>query len=100
MSAYNIYIVEDDEWYGKILEYHFSLNPDYKVTRFGTGKDLLDNLYQQPDLITIDFSLPDMAGDKLYKRIREINSQIPVIVISGQQNITIAVNLLKMGVSD
>ncbi|MBB3058160.1 sigma-54-dependent transcriptional regulator [Mucilaginibacter gotjawali] len=100
MSVYNIFIVEDDEWYGKILEYHFTLNPDYKVTRFTTAKDLLNNLHLQPDLITIDFSLPDMAGDKLYQKIREINSQIPVIVVSGQENITVAVNLLKMGVSD
>jgi len=100
MSVYNIFIVEDDEWYGKILEYHFSLNPDYKVTRYTNAKDLLNNLHLQPDLITIDFSLPDMAGDKLYQKIREINSQIPVIVVSGQENITVAVNLLKMGVSD
>jgi DNA-binding NtrC family response regulator len=100
MSVYNIFIVEDDEWYGKILEYHFSLNPDYKVTRYTTAKDLLNNLHQQPDLITIDFSLPDMPGDKLYQKIREIDSQVPVIVVSGQENITVAVNLLKMGVSD
>jgi len=100
MCVYNIFIVEDDEWYGKILEYHFSLNPDYKITRFKTAKELLNNLHLLPDLITIDFSLPDMAGDKLYQKIRDINSQIPVIVVSSQENITVAVNLLKMGVSD
>src|ERR1700760_2421190 len=100
MPGYNIFIVEDDRWYGEILQYHLSLNPDYKVTRFETGKDLLDNLYLQPDLITLDFSLPDMQGDKLFKKIREINSQIPVIVISSQEKIAVAVNLLKMGVSD
>ncbi|TWI95543.1 DNA-binding NtrC family response regulator [Mucilaginibacter frigoritolerans] len=100
MSAYNIFIVEDNRWYGEILQYHISLNPDYKVTRFETGKELLDKLYLQPDLITLDFSLPDMLGDKLYLKIREVNSQIPVIVISAQENIAVAVSLLKMGVSD
>ncbi|MCR8556572.1 sigma-54 dependent transcriptional regulator [Mucilaginibacter sp. BJC16-A38] len=100
MSAYNIFIVEDDKWYGEILQYHISLNPDYKVTLFETGKELLDKLYLQPDLITLDFSLPDMLGDKLYQKIREINSQVPVIMISSQENIVVAVNLLKMGVSD
>lgn len=100
MSTFNIFIVEDDSWYGEILEYHFSLNPDYKITRFETAKDFLNNLYKQPDLVTIDFSLPDMSGDKLYKKIREVNSQVPVIVISSQQDIKIAVDLLKMGVSD
>lgn len=100
MSAYNIFIVEDDKWYGEILQYHISLNPDYKITRFETGKELLDKLYLQPDLITLDFSLPDMLGDKLYQKIREINSHVPVIMISSQENIAVAVNLLKMGVSD
>ena len=71
MDAYNIFIVEDDTWYGEILEYHISLNPDNKVTRFETAKDFLDELYLQPDLVTIDFSLPDMQGDKLYQKIRE-----------------------------
>jgi DNA-binding NtrC family response regulator len=100
MSTFNIFIVEDDKWYGEILEYHFSLNPDYRITRFETAKDFLNNLYLQPDLITLDFALPDLSGDKLYKKIREVNAQVPVIVISAQQNITVAVNLLKMGVSD
>ena len=100
MSVYNIFIVEDDKWYGEILKYHISLNPEYRVTRFETAKECLDSLYLQPDLVTIDFSLPDMPGDKLYKKIREINSTVPVIVISSQDKITVAVDLLKMGVSD
>lgn len=100
MSAYNIFMVEDDKWYGELLQYHISLNPDYKITRFETAKDCLNKLYLQPDLITIDISLPDMQGDKLYQKIREIDKQVPVIVISSQEDITVAVNLLKMGVSD
>lgn len=100
MSAYNIYIVEDDPWYGEILEYHLSLNPDYKVTRFESGKDCLAKMHLKPDLVTIDFSLPDITGDELFKRIREASPHVPVIVISSQEEVTVAVNLLKMGVSD
>lgn len=100
MQAYNIYIVEDDPWYGEILAYHLSLNPDYKVTRFENAKDCLAKLSAKPDLITIDFSLPDMSGDELFKKIREVNPNIPVIMISGQEEVSVAVNLLKMGVSD
>jgi len=100
MNTYNIFIVEDDKWYGEILQYHISLNPDYKVTRFETAKDFLDKLYLQPDLVTIDFSLPDMTGDKLYQKIRQVNATVPVIAISSQEKIAVAVNLLKMGVTD
>lgn len=100
MAAYNIYLVEDDPWYGEILEYHLSLNPEYRITRFETAKDCLAKMYQQPDLVTIDFSLPDMTGDKLYEKIKEIQPQVPVIVISAQENISVAVGLLKKGVKD
>lgn len=100
MSAYNVFIVEDDPWYGEILDYHLSLNPDYKVTRFESGKDCLAKMHLKPDLVTIDFSLPDITGDELFKRIREDSPHVPVIVISSQEEVTVAVNLLKMGVSD
>jgi len=100
MEPYSIFIVEDDPWYGEILEYHLSLNPDYSITRFTSGKDCLDNLHKKPDLITVDFSLPDMTGDKLFEKIRAYNDQLPVIVISGQEEITVAVDLLKKGVTD
>jgi len=100
MNAYNIFIVEDDPWYGELLEYHLSLNPDYKIARFETGKDCLNQMYKQPDLVTIDFSLPDLAGDRLYQKIREVDPTVPVIIISSQEDIKVAVKLLKMGVSD
>jgi DNA-binding NtrC family response regulator len=41
-----------------------------------------------------------MPGDMLFEKIREINPNVPVIVISSQENIMVAVNLLKSGVSD
>ncbi|MFZ4056708.1 MAG: sigma-54-dependent transcriptional regulator [Ferruginibacter sp.] len=100
MPSYKIFIVEDDPWYGEILSYHLSLNPDYQISRFTTAKDCLANLHQHPDLVTIDFSLPDMLGDQLYLRIREINKLIPVIMISGQEQISVAVKMIKLGVTD
>ncbi len=100
METFKIFIVEDDPWYGEILAYHLGLNPDYRVTRYETGKQCLENLSAKPDLITIDFSLPDMRGDELFKRIKELNPAIPVIIISAQEEVSIAVALLKAGVND
>lgn len=100
MEPYKIFIVEDDPWYGEILEYHLSLNEDYVISRFTTGKECLANLHKKPDLITIDFSLPDFTGDKLYEKIRQADDSIPVIAISGQEEVSVAVNLLKAGVTD
>ena len=100
MSQFKIFIVEDDPWYGQILEYHLALNPDYEVHLFSTAKACLLKLQEKPDLITVDFSLPDLPGDKLFQKIKEYNPSIPVVVISSQEDISVAVGLLKAGVSD
>jgi two-component system response regulator AtoC len=100
MKSYKIFIVEDDPWYGEILEYHLSLNPDYQIFRFNNGKECLSNLQKKPDLVTIDYSLPDMNGSELFRKIHQINPELPIIVISGQEDVSTAVELLKSGITD
>lgn len=97
---FKIFLVEDDPWYGQLLKYHLGQNPDYELQLFVDGKQLLSQLYLQPDLICIDFGLPDMRGDKLLQEIRLRNQNVPVIVISAQEEISVAVSLLKMGAQD
>ncbi len=99
-NTQTIFIVEDDAFYGAMLEYHLTLNPDYTVERFETGKSFLDNLYRRPIAITLDYSLPDMDGETVLKRIQKEYADIPVIIISGQEDISTAVQLLKNGAYD
>ncbi len=100
MKEFKIFIVEDDPWYGEILSYHLSLNPDFVVSKFETGNACLAALGSKPDLITVDFSLPDMTGEELFKKIKLEHPGVPVIVISSQEEVSVAVNLLKLGVND
>jgi DNA-binding NtrC family response regulator len=100
MSKFKIFIVEDDPWYGEILKYHLSLNPEFEISIFEKGKDCLNNLYLNPDVVCIDFGLPDIKGDKLFEKIIDYNNTTPVIVLSGQEEISVAVKLLKAGISD
>jgi two-component system response regulator AtoC len=100
MSPFKIFIVEDDPWYGEVLKYHLSLNPDYEIILFASASDCLKNLHANPDVICIDFGLPDMTGDKLLENIKSSNNTIPIVVISGQEDISVAVSLLKAGARD
>ncbi len=100
MTNFKIFIVEDDPWYGELIKYHISLNPDNEVILFENAKSVLENLHQKPDVISIDFNLPDMSGEELLKKIKSFNNEIPIIVISGQEDISIALNLLKQGAYD
>lgn len=99
-SPYKIFIVEDDEFYRRLLEYNLSLNPDYIVSGFATGKACLDRLQERPDLITLDYRLPDGTADKLLRKIKAADETIQVIMISEQEDIEVAVNLLKEGAED
>jgi DNA-binding NtrC family response regulator len=100
MSVFKIFIVEDDPWYAQILKHQISMNPDFEVSIFSNGKSCLEQLYQKPNAITIDFHLPDMKGEQLIDSIKATNNEIPLIVISGQEEISVAVDLLKKGISD
>lgn len=100
MDEFKVFIVEDDPWYGRILHHHLSLNPDYEVTLFQDGKSVLENLYLAPNVICLDYGLPDISGDKLLTKIKKKSPHIPIIVISGQEDISVAVELLKIGARD
>jgi two-component system, NtrC family, response regulator AtoC len=100
MTPFRIFIVEDDDWFGNSLKHHLSLNPDYEIHLFNSAGDCLDNLHKKPHAISIDYQLPDMNGDDLLAKIQSINKNIPTIVISAQEDISVALDLLKCGVAD
>ena len=95
-----IFVVEDDPAYTKFLKYVLSLNPDYEVEFFTSGKECVNNLHKNPAVITLDYSLPDMAGEKVLSQIKAHDPNINVIVISAQEKIGTAVELLKSGAYD
>lgn len=99
-NGLKIFILEDDRWYGAMLEHHLSLNPDYQVSKFENEKDFLKAMYDSPDVVTLDYSLSEMDGNQVLKKIKEISPETEVIIISGQEDIATAVNLLKTGAFD
>ena len=81
MKLLKIFIVEDDPMYAKILNFHLSKNPDYEIENFASGKECIKNLYKNPAIITLDYTLPDMSGMEVLKKIRKHNPDISVIII-------------------
>jgi len=95
-----IYVVEDNDWYNRLLVHTLSLNPDYEVKGFINGRDFLSSLHEPPDIVTLDYRLPDMSGAELLKQIRQDHPGIQVILISEQEDINTVVELLKLGARD
>ena len=99
-KPFKIFIVEDNDWYNRLLVYNLSLNPDYEIESFTNGRGCLENLHKNPDVITLDYRLPDMQGLEILKKIKAENEEIQVIVISEQDDIEVVVELLKFGAYD
>ncbi len=97
---FKIAIVEDDEWFGKTLKHRLSMNSDFSVELFCTGKAFKLNFSQKYDLVFIDIRLPDMSGNTLVDIMLKDYPSADIIIISAQDEIKLVVDLLKKGVLD
>ncbi len=99
-TTVKIFVVEDNDWYNRLLVHTLSLNPDYEVKGFVNGRDFLNSLHESPGIVTLDYRLPDISGSELLKQIRQEHPEIQVILISEQEDINTVVELLKLGAKD
>lgn len=95
-----VFIVEDDPVYQRLVKYVVEMDTDYEAHVFSTGKACLENLDLNPDIISLDYGLPDMTGNEVLQKIHAFNPQIGIIILSGQEDIRTAVQLLRSGVFD
>ena len=96
-NSLKVFILEDDHWYGSMLQHYLSLNPDYEVKRFTDSKEFFSHLHEKPDVVTLDYSMPDMDGGEVLKKIKGVHPDIQVLIISGQEDVSTAITLLKNG---
>lgn len=99
-TSTRIFVVEDDFMYQRMIKYVMELNPDHEVHVFSSGQECLQQLHLQPDIISLDYTLPDMTGEEVLEKIKKFNEEIIVVILSGQQDISTAVKLLKEGAYD
>ncbi len=95
-----IFCVEDDLVFSKVLRHRLSLDPEFTVSSFDTAKKFLAELSNSPDIITIDVNLPDMGGVQLLEEIRRELPEVPVLAISGQEDVKVAASLFRLGLYD
>jgi two-component system, NtrC family, response regulator AtoC len=98
-KGYMIFIIDDNEIYAKVLKKQIE-NKDYEISVFYSGHECLAQLDKRPSIITLDYRLPDIDGDEMLAKILEFDPNIHVLIISGQDDISTAVNLLKNGAYD
>lgn len=95
-----IFIVEDDVMVASLMKQTLAKNPEHEVVHFQNADECLRNLDQKPDIISIDYNLPDMNGLELMDRIKSFDSSMIVIIVSGQENLEVVVDTYKKGAHD
>ncbi|GAB5519060.1 MAG: sigma-54 dependent transcriptional regulator [Rhodothermales bacterium] len=100
MMTYRIFVVDDDKHYARMLSYRLDKNPNYTVKTFNRGEDVLQSLGERPDLMLLDIMMPGIDGIEVLRRTREVNPDVPVIMVSAQGVIDTAVEAMKLGAYD
>jgi two-component system OmpR family response regulator len=95
-----LFLVDDDVLFLKSLQIEFTQNTESETQTFVTGELCLESLFQNPDVIVLDYYLNSVDknainGLETLDRIKAINPDIPVIMLSSQDKIDVAVNCMK-----
>ena len=98
-SKIMLFLVDDDAVFLKSLELEFLQHADFAIRTFATGERCLENLSLSPDVIILDYHLDGMDKDAMngmetLDRIKTFNPDIPVVMLSSQDKIEVAINCM------
>jgi DNA-binding NtrC family response regulator len=94
-----LFLVDDDKLYLKSLEIEFLHHADFEIETFESGELCVANLFKNPDVIILDYLLDSidkdaMNGLETLDKIRAFDPGIPVVILSAQDKIEVAVNCM------
>jgi DNA-binding NtrC family response regulator len=94
-----LFLVDDDILYLKLLEIELLQHNDFTIEKYSTGEMCVANLANQPDIIILDYHLDGidrtaMNGIATLDKIKAINPDIAVIMLSSQDKIDVAINCM------
>jgi DNA-binding NtrC family response regulator len=95
-----LFLVDDDALFLKSLEIEFTDTTQSIIKTFPTGELCLENISQNPDVVILDYHLNSIDinainGLETLDRIKAANKTIPVVMLSSQDKIEVAVNCMK-----
>ncbi len=94
-----IFLVDDDALFLKSLEIEFLENADFTVETYSTGELCIANINNNPDVVILDYQLDGivanaMNGIETLDKIKAFNPEIPVVMLSSQDKIEVAINCM------
>jgi len=95
-----VFIVDDEKAISRLLTHWVKEKWGYKTEVFENGEEMLKKLSLNPDLILLDIMLPGVDGIEILKKIKKTDANYPVIMLSAQGSVEIAVEALRLGAFD
>ena len=94
-----LFLVDDDAVFLKSLEIEFLHHADFVIQTYATGELCLDHLSNNPDVVILDYYLDGidkkaMNGMEVLDKIKALNQDIPVVMLSSQDKIDVAINCM------
>ena len=93
-------VVDDEEAYRLLLKKFFT-QEGYSVVLASCGKQGLESFEEiAPDLVLLDIRLPDIDGIEVLERMKRLNKECPVIMVTGYASVASAIKAVKLGAED
>jgi DNA-binding NtrC family response regulator len=94
-----LFLVDDDAVFLKMLEIEFLRHADFTIETYPTGEKCMENLSHNPDVIILDYRLDGIDktainGIQTLDRIKVFNPDIPVVMLSEQDKIEVAIDCM------
>lgn len=99
-----IFVVDDDPFITTLVVKRFS-SEGYRIEAFDYGEDCIEAMNKKPDLIILDyyFTKPGhqvMNGMEVFDKIKEVDPDVLVIMLSGQERGELVLELARKGIDD
>ena len=99
-NGWTIFVVEDDKKLCRLIEKNLK-RVGFQTEFAYLGSEAISKINgEKKTLILLDYRLPDMTGKKIVERLLEKGSRVPFIVMTGQGDEKIAVEMMKLGACD
>lgn len=95
-----VFVIEDDQIFGRAIQHRLEQEDNYDVRVFQSGEDFFNHLHLNPDIVSIDYNLPDITGIDILKRVKKYNSEISTIILSGQEKVEVVVEAYSNGANN
>jgi two-component system, NtrC family, response regulator AtoC len=95
-----IFVVDDDPFLGTLYKTTLERLDNVEVSHFASPTECFNNIQANPDIVTIDYNMPELNGIELMTKIKNYNDNIQCIMLSGQEELDVVIDTYKKGALD